>query len=46
MLTSKEVRLSKATFGWVLMTALYDADCSQEAREAVAAGDIGGAISK
>ena len=41
---SKDAGLSARVFARVLNSALYDADCSQKARELLAAGDVHGAI--
>jgi hypothetical protein len=44
MLFNKENRLSASIFGHVLNSPLYDGDCSAEAREYLAAGNIDSAV--
>jgi hypothetical protein len=44
MLFNKENRQSASIFGHVLNSPLYDGDCSQAAREHLAAGDIDSAV--
>src|ERR1700691_1499315 len=46
MLFNKNTRLSARTFGNVLNFPLYDADCCPAARECLAVGNIGGAMSE
>jgi TPR repeat protein len=44
MFFNKDTRVSARVYGHVLNSPLYDADCSEAAREYLAAGDVAGAI--